>query len=77
MKITITSTTRIVELNGVPARIWEGHTEGGVAVYCYITRIAVDRGAATQEQLKEFERDLQEHAPPSADVQAIPPRLIL
>ena len=24
MKITIESTTKIVELNGVPARIWEG-----------------------------------------------------
>jgi hypothetical protein len=77
MKITITSTTKIVELDGVPARVWEGHTEGGVALHCYITRLAVDKGAAAQEQLEEFEKDLQEHAPPSADVQAIPPRLVL
>lgn len=40
MTITIKSTTKMVELNGVPARIWEGETESGIPVHCYITRIA-------------------------------------
>lgn len=29
MQIAIESTTKIVNLNGVPARIWEGHTAPG------------------------------------------------
>ena len=40
MKVTLESTTKIVELNGVQARIWEGTTEGGIRVHAFITRIA-------------------------------------
>lgn len=73
MKITIESTTKRVELNGVPARIWEGHTESGIAVHAYITRIAVHK----DDDASEFERELQEQRKPSADVQVIPLRMIL
>jgi hypothetical protein len=78
MKVTLESTDKIVELihNGqvMPARIWEGHTERGVAVHAYITRIAVDRSA----DRSELERDLQEtHRPVSAAVAGIPLRLLL
>jgi hypothetical protein len=31
MKITIENTTKITELNGVPARLWEGFAEDGHA----------------------------------------------
>src|SRR5208283_504827 len=41
MKITIENTTILAELNGVPARVWEGKTESGIPVICWITRIAV------------------------------------
>jgi hypothetical protein len=41
MKITLESTAKIVEFNGLPARIWEGKTEGGIACHAFITRIAV------------------------------------
>jgi hypothetical protein len=61
MKMTIESTTRMVEVNGVPARVWEGKSERGVPVVCCITRIAVDKGADNSQ----FERELQEHKPPS------------
>lgn len=44
MKITIESTTKVVEVNGVPARIWEGATDIGIPVYCYVTRICVQEG---------------------------------
>ena len=57
----------------VGARIWEGHTESGIPVHCFVTRIAVPNSS----DHSEFERELQEHAPPSADVQAIPLHLIL
>jgi hypothetical protein len=73
MKITIESTSKMVTLNGVPARIWEGRTESGILVHCYVTRIAVARDADNSE----FERELKEHAPPSAEVQGIPLRMIL
>jgi hypothetical protein len=77
MKVTLESTTKIVtlEVNGqrVPARIWEGHTPNGVACHAYITRIAVHN----DDDSSEFERDLQEHKPPTAAVAAIPLSLIL
>ena len=77
MKVQLESTTKIVELviNGVtvPARVWEGHTENGVACHAFITRIAV----ANQDNAEEFERDLQEQRQPTPEVQAIPLRMIL
>ena len=76
MKITIESTDKIVTLNGVPARIWQGKTDSGVELHAYVTRVAVRNDAPAEEQAR-FARELQEHAAPSADVQGIPTRLIL
>lgn len=74
MQITITSTDKIVELNGVPARLWEGHTSSGIPVHCFVTRIAVPLDA----DHAQFERELQECRPPiNADVRGIPLRLVL
>jgi hypothetical protein len=73
MKITIESTSKIVTLNNIPARIWEGETESGIQVHCYVTRIAVARN----DDASEFERELQEHRAPSPVIEAIPARLIL
>jgi hypothetical protein len=73
MILTIHNTTKVVDLysgpgNSVPARIWEGFTESGIPVHCYITRVAVKH----DEDTSEFERELEEQRPPSADVEAIP-----
>lgn len=81
MKITIESTSKVVHIqsssgDSVPARIWEGTTERGTPVHCYVTRIAVDKEASA-EALNDFERDLKETRAPSAAVQAIPLRLII
>lgn len=77
MKVQLTSTTKIVELvvDGarIPARIWEGTTSGGIACHAYITRIACPLSADSAE----FDRDLQEHAPPTTEIAAIPLLLIL
>lgn len=73
MKIEIESTSKIVELDGVPARIWEGKSQNGVKVICFITRIAVENEAEQQEFLNE----LFEQRPPSAAAEAFPLRLIL
>ena len=74
MKITLTSTTKLVTLDGVVlARVWEGETDSGIPVHAFITRLAVERAQDTTE----FDREIQEHAAPSMDVQAYPTRLIL
>ena len=67
MKITIESTEKIVWLDlretahskvEVPARVWEGITESGIPVHCFITRIAptVEDKPENKAQFAEFER---------------------
>ena len=73
MQITVASTTKIVELNGVPARVWEGETELGIKIHCFITRIAVDE----KDDQEQFEKELKSHRPPSPAVQAYDPRMLL
>lgn len=73
MKLIIENTTKLVELNGVPCRVWEGVTGKGVKVHAFITRVGVDREA----DAGEFEADLQEQRTPSVEVAAIPARMVL
>ncbi len=79
MKLTIENTTKVVMLSddsgriNITARIWEGHTESGIPVHCYIARVAV----ASEENQEQFERELTEVRRPSAAVAAIPLRLII
>lgn len=85
MKVTLESTTKIVKLlarqgaEPVPARVWEGRTEGGIPVFAFITRIApaIPEAELTADQDAEFQRDLQQTKAPSPAVQAIDMRLIL
>ncbi len=64
MNIQLESTTQIVMVDGVPGRIWEGHTAGGVRCHAIITRIACD----TKADATEFERELKECRPPSREI---------
>lgn len=73
MKVTIESTSKIVSVDGVPARLWEGSTDSGIPVHCYVTRIAVEK----TEDMTQFLRELEEQRAPSPDVEAIPARLVL
>lgn len=73
MRIMIESTTRIVNASGVDCRVWQGRTESGVPIQVLVPRIA----ALTTDDLSEFERELNEHAAPSAAVSAFPLRMIL
>lgn len=86
MRITIESTGKIVELQPagasgpVPARIWQGHTDTGIPVQVFVTRIApeIPRSDPRIDELtEEFERDLQRQADARPSVQAIPLRMIL
>jgi hypothetical protein len=74
VKLQIESTDKVVTLNGVPARLWEGMTPSGIPVVAFITRVAVPDGHPTEQ----FERELQEHAPPKPELAgAFDARLIL
>ena len=73
MKLTIENTDQVVEINGVPARVWEGKTESGIKVSCLITRIAVDKNDACEE----FERELREQRPPRPTMDCFDARMIL
>ena len=74
MKIIIESTTKIVDLNGVPARIWEGATESGIKVHCFVTRIAIDEN---EPHIEEFTAELQQHNPPTAAMEVYPLSMII
>ncbi len=74
MKITIESTTKIIDFNNLPARVWEGHTESGIKVHCYITRVAIDKD---EPRTIEFRKELLEQKAPSPEIQAIPLRMII
>lgn len=77
MTITITSTTKIVEVNGVPARVWEGHTtDSGIEVHCFITRIAVSN-EEEPDILEQFKKELQETKAPTAAIQSYPLKMII
>lgn len=74
MTMTIHSTTRIVKVNGIDCRLWEGTTERGVNVEVLIPRIAVRNGQDTSQ----FEAELSEqHAPAGADSIAFPLRMLI
>jgi len=80
MKATIYSTSKIVMIkpsplaDGVPARIWEGMTQSGIKIHCYITRVAIDKN---ETNVEELEKELQECSEPSAELNVIPNRLVL
>jgi len=73
MQIKIQNTDKIVELSGVPARVWEGKTKSGIPVHCFITRISPQ----SNDNIEDFERELMKTNAPSPEVAAYPLRLIL
>jgi hypothetical protein len=73
MRIEIESTTKIVFLNGVRARIWEGKTESGIPMHCYVTLIAAQKDL----DVSEFEKELEGHRVPSPEIEEMPLRMIL
>lgn len=73
MKITLTSTEQLVDVDGSPARVWEGTTEDGVRCVAFIRRIAVRADA----QLDRLERELiPRQAPPSGPLHEAVDRIL-
>ncbi len=83
MKITIESTMKIVELvtptGRVPARIWEGQTERGTPVSCFVTRIApiIAGLSGCSPADRVFKADLASQRTPLPEGAVIDMRLIL
>ena len=73
MTLMLHSTEQMVEVNGVPARVWAGHTADGIAVQALVTRIAV-RNADDQSQ---FEAELANSHAPAPEPRAFPLRMVL
>lgn len=79
MKVTLESTSKVVVLatshldEGISCRAWEGHTESGIPVHCYIPLVAVNR----DQDASQLEEELLEQWLPSPDVEAIPMRMII
>ena len=75
MTATMHPTDKVIEFNGVPARIWEGTTDQGTPIMAFITRVTP--GECTQAQADEFREALQEVKAPSVAAKSIPLNLIL
>jgi len=76
MKITIESTSSIVEIDNasiLQCRVWEGVTERGVKVQLLVPRIAVHK----DDDVSQFQEELREMSPPTANYPAFPLRMIL
>ena len=78
MRIILESTAKVVELvdgrGCLTARVWEGHTDDGVAVVAFVARVTpVEDGT----DLAAFERDLLTVTAPRPAVVGIPHRLLL
>ncbi|MFN7609583.1 MAG: hypothetical protein ACK5QX_01395 [bacterium] len=62
----------------MPVRCWEGETESGIPVTMFVTRIMVDtRNVKFSSVKKDFEKELQQVAAPSAELEAIPLRMLI
>jgi hypothetical protein len=80
VKITIESTSRTILVktsalsDGMLCRVWEGETASGIKVMALIPRISPN---GKDQDISQFEAELIEQRAPSAEVAAIPLRLIL
>jgi len=60
MQIVIESTGEVIELDGVPVRLWRGTTAAGVPCNVFVHRVHVAWGLDT----KDFSDDLLQQEPP-------------
>lgn len=76
MIVTLESTDKIVKINGIPQRIWEGTTNTGIKVHCFISRMGISI-YESKENIAQFEKELTLQRTPSPEIDKIPTRLIL
>jgi hypothetical protein len=76
MKVTLDSTTHIVDINNgqLQARLWEGKTDGGIPVAALVIRIGVHVDA----DQSQFEHELKKQLPPATfGAEVFPLRMFL
>jgi len=71
MRITIESTEKITELDGVKVRVWDGVTEKGIHCKVFVHRLAV----RDMQDTTQFEQELKEMPEPKS--QPLPLRMVL
>jgi hypothetical protein len=82
MTIVLTSTNKIVQLSHavehspIEARIWEGKTESGTKIYCFIPFISINEDEPIHIK-KQFQQELQEYKPHSIEIKDFITRIIL
>lgn len=76
MNMTINSTNKLVNINGVTARLWEGETNTGLKVSAFIARVAVDQDSDIKEKQQLYE-ELQKSVPSSTDWDNLKKDLVL
>jgi len=54
MKITMTPTAIMTELDGLPVRLWEGTTARGVPVRVFVARLSTPAGVDAKEMADEL-----------------------
>lgn len=69
MQIDIVSTETVTEIDGVPVRLWEGSTAGGIPCLVYVHRIAVRE----DHDASQFAGELAEQQPPAARPKGMEP----
>ena len=60
MKLQITATEKITDIEGVPVRVWEGVAERGIPCVVFVHRIAVHK----DHDASQFDAELREQLPP-------------
>ena len=69
IQMTIETTDQIVDLDGVPVRVWKGVTASGIECLVFVHRIAVHQS----NDQKQFEKELLEQSPPAFLGRDFPP----
>jgi hypothetical protein len=72
MKASMESTDKIIEVDGVEARIWNGVTEKGVHFTALICRLGVKRG----DDCADLEKEFRETQVPVPINRAFDPRML-
>ena len=55
MRIKMTATTELTDLDGIPVRVWDGVTDQGIECIVFVHRVAVRRDRDQQQ----FEQELE------------------
>lgn len=72
-ELTLHPTTKLVQLDNVLCRVWEGQTSGGLRVHAFIARVACEQDA----DASELEAVLKETSAPSMEIAVYPARMVL